>query len=278
MAKNLIDKIDSPVSKDAGEVLPKAPHLAKGKAPKRKAPSGPIDLPHIKKIIAITSGKGGVGKSTLAYGLAKAAAESGLRVGLLDADISGPSLPILADLPYEKDMVKIQDSLMQPLQKYGITMMSVGFLLDPTEAMAWRGPMVMGALRQLLAEVNWRAYQEVLDVLFIDTPPGTGDAHLTLIQKLKLDGAVVVTTPHNLAVSDILRGMTLLKNMDVPILGLVENMTHIKIDNKEVPVFGQSLGQGLAVKNKCPWLGAVPLVENPVDNIDFTTILAKIDI
>lgn len=174
------------------------------------------------RVIAVASGKGGVGKSTVAARLALALAEkSPGRVGLLDLDIYGPSLPVLFDL--EGVRPKVEDGEVVPLEAAGLKLMSIGFLVSEEKALAWRGPMVMGAAKQLLGEVKWGE----LDWLVIDTPPGTGDAHLTLMQRAKIDGAVIVSTPSPLALADMRRGAALFAKMGVPLLGLVENMASL---------------------------------------------------
>lgn len=170
------------------------------------------------RVIAVASGKGGVGKSTVAARLALALSARGDKVGLLDLDIYGPSLPVLFDLDGVRPEVK--DGKVMPLTAAGLTLMSIGFLVDQSQALAWRGPMVMGASKQLLDDVSWPS----LDWLIIDTPPGTGDAHITLLQRTRIDGAVIVTTPSPLAVADVRRGAALFRKMNTPILGLVENM------------------------------------------------------
>ncbi|RFB04442.1 P-loop NTPase [Parvularcula marina] len=187
-----------------------------------------------KRVIAVASGKGGVGKSTIAARLAIALAnQSKGRVGLLDLDIYGPSLPVMFDL--EGVNPKVDEGQVIPLEAAGLSLMSIGFLVSEEKALAWRGPMVMGASKQLLDEVRWGP----LDWLIIDTPPGTGDAHLTLLQRTRIDGAIIVTTPSPLALADMKRGATLFRQMEVPILGLVENMACLP-DGSPSP-FGDTL-------------------------------------
>lgn len=173
------------------------------------------------RVIAVASGKGGVGKSTIAAHLAMSLAARGEQVGLLDLDIYGPSLPILFGLTGTRP--KVEDGMAIPLTAAGLSLMSIGFLVGEEQALAWRGPMVMGAAKQLLDEVRWPE----LDWLIIDTPPGTGDAHITLMQRTRIDGAIIVTTPSPLAVADVRRGAALFRKMDTPILGLVENMSQL---------------------------------------------------
>lgn len=180
----------------------------------------------------MASGKGGVGKSTVAAQLALALSRRGDTVGLLDLDIHGPSLPVMFDL--EGLRPEVVDGQIMPLSAAGLQLMSIGFLVSEEQALAWRGPMVMGAARQLLDEVRWPA----LDWLVIDTPPGTGDTHLTLLQRTRIDGAIIVTTPSVLALADVRRGAALFRRMEVPILGLVENMALLPDGG---PLFGPPL-------------------------------------
>ena len=176
-------------------------------------------LPGVKHIVAVASGKGGVGKSTTAVNLAVALARAGHRVGLLDADIYGPSLPQMLGVHRKPD---VKGDRMQPLETWGVRWLSIGLLVDPETAMVWRGPMVMGALTQLLGQVDWGT----LDIMILDMPPGTGDAQLTIAQKLKLAGALIVSTPQDVALADARRGVRMFEKTQVPVLGLVENMSY----------------------------------------------------
>ncbi|MFQ5355392.1 MAG: iron-sulfur cluster carrier protein ApbC [Mariprofundaceae bacterium] len=180
---------------------------------------GMTPVPGIRNIIAVASGKGGVGKSTIAVNLAVNLAETGAAVGLLDADIYGPSIPRMLGLTGEKP--RVEDKRLQPLRNFGLKTMSIGFLVPENQAMIWRGPMVAGAIGQLLNDVNWGE----LDYLIIDLPPGTGDAQLTLSQKVPVTGAIVVTTPQDIALLDCQKGIAMFKKVNVPVLGLVENMS-----------------------------------------------------
>ncbi len=202
------------------------------------------------KIIAVASGKGGVGKSTVSAKLALALAAQGARVGLLDLDIYGPSLPVLFDL--EGVRPKVADGMVHPLETAGISLMSIGFLVGEEQALAWRGPMVMGAAKQLLYEVRWPE----LDWIIIDTPPGTGDAHLTLLQRTRIDGAVLVSTPSPLAIADVKRGAALFKKMDVPLLGLVENMATLPDGSRP---FGNGLDEAALTSLALNRLVSLPL-------------------
>jgi ATP-binding protein involved in chromosome partitioning len=212
-------------------------------------------LPAIKNIIAVASGKGGVGKSTVAVNLALALSIDGANVGVLDADIYGPSQPRMLGVkrkPESKDGRSIE-----PVEAHGLQSMSIGFLIDEETPMVWRGPMVTQALEQLLKETNWRD----LDYLVIDLPPGTGDTQLTLAQKVPVSGAVIVTTPQEIALLDARKGLKMFEKVDVPILGIVENMsTHICSHcGHEEHIFGEGGGSRLAKENNVPFLGALPL-------------------
>jgi ATP-binding protein involved in chromosome partitioning len=219
-----------------------------------KAPAPPL-LPGVKNVIAVASGKGGVGKSTVAVNLAVALAQGGLRVGLLDADIYGPSLPRMLGL---KAKPEVKDGVMLPLHAWGVICMSIGFLVEEDTAMIWRGPMVMGALNQLLGQVAWGD----LDVLVIDLPPGTGDAQLTLAQKVKLRGAVIVSTPQDIALIDARRGVKMFEQVKVPVLGIVENMSyfHCPNCNHRTDIFGHGGAVDEAARIGVPLLGEVPLL------------------
>ncbi len=210
-------------------------------------------LEGVKAIIAIASGKGGVGKSTVAANLAVALAARGLKVGLLDADIYGPSLPTLFGLSGRPQM---QDSKIVPFEAFGVKLMSIGFLVDPEQAVAWRGPMVMGAVRQLMSDVAWGD----LDIMLIDTPPGTGDTHLSLIQSKRLTGAVIVSTPQEMALADMRRGVTLFRQTQTPVVGVIENMAWLETANGERQyVFGEGGARKAAAELDAPFLGAIPL-------------------
>jgi ATP-binding protein involved in chromosome partitioning len=225
-------------------------------APARAQPAqaAPI-LPEVKAIVAVASGKGGVGKSTTAVNLALALAASGLRVGILDADIYGPSLPMLmgiSERPKSLDGKKLE-----PIEKYGLACMSIGFLVPADTPTIWRGPMVMGALQQLMAEVNWGAR----DILIVDMPPGTGDAQLTMAQRVPLAGAVIVSTPQDLALIDARKGLNMFRKVDVPVLGIIENMSTFVCPKcgERSDIFGHGGAEREAEKLDIPFLGGVPL-------------------
>ena len=212
-------------------------------------------LPNVKNIIAIASGKGGVGKSTTAVNLALALSTEGASVGLLDADIYGPSIPMMMGVTGKPE--SLDGKHMEPLFNHGIQVMSIGFLVEPDQAMIWRGPMATQALDQLLRQTSWRD----LDYLIIDMPPGTGDIQLTLSQRVPLTGAVIVTTPQDIALLDAKKGIKMFEKVGVPILGIVENMAvHIcsKCGHAE-HIFGQDGGKKMAADYAMDYLGALPL-------------------
>ena len=210
-------------------------------------------LSGVKNVIAIASGKGGVGKSTLTANLAVAMARQGLKVGLLDADIYGPSVPTLFGL---SGKAEIRDGKIIPFEAFGVRTMSMGFLVEADRALAWRGPMVMGALKQLMGDVEWGE----LDVLLIDTPPGTGDAHLSLIQSKSLTGAVIISTPQEMALADMRRGVALFRKTETPILGVVENMAWLELpDGERQYIFGEGGAEREAAALNTKFLGAIPL-------------------
>jgi ATP-binding protein involved in chromosome partitioning len=223
--------------------------------PAPKPPQKPV-APGVKAIIAVASGKGGVGKSTVAVNLAAAAAQAGLRVGLLDADIYGPSLPILLNIHSGPPELDSERNMIPPIVQ-GIKVMSIGFLLDASRALVWRGPMVHSAINQMLRDVAWGE----LDVLFVDMPPGTGDAQLTLAQNGRLAGAVIVSTPQDLALADARRGVAMFEKVNVPILGIIENMsTHVCSNCGHTEhIFGHGGAKLEAEKLGVPFLGELPL-------------------
>ena len=212
-------------------------------------------LPQVKNIVAVASGKGGVGKSTTAANLALALAAEGARVGLLDADIYGPSMPIMMGVSGRPESLDGQN--MEPLENYGVQVMSIGFLVDPDEAMIWRGPMATQALDQLLRQTSWKE----LDYLIVDMPPGTGDIQLSLSQRVPMTGAVIVTTPQDIALADAKKGVAMFEKVGVPILGLVENMAvHVCSNCGHVEhIFGAEGGKRYAAQKGIDYLGALPL-------------------
>jgi ATP-binding protein involved in chromosome partitioning len=214
------------------------------------------EIPGVKRIIAVASGKGGVGKSTVAVNIALGLSRLGLRIGLLDADIYGPSIPLMMNLKHKRPELK-PNKFMLPLTNYGVKCISSGFLVPDDLAYVWRGPMVMGAVQQLLYQVEWGE----LDVMVIDMPPGTGDAHLTVTQRVPVSGAVIVSTPQDIALIDARRGITMFKNVNVPILGIIENMSGFVCPNcHEVSyIFGHGGAKQTAHQLGVDFLGEIPL-------------------
>jgi len=228
-------------------------------------------LSGVKNIIAVVSGKGGVGKSTVASNFALALAESGAKVGLMDADIYGPSVHIMFGVRGERPMMKEGEGgkgLIVPLERYGIKLMSIGLLVDEKQAVVWRGPMVSSAIRQFVSDVDWGE----LDYLVIDMPPGTGDIHLTIVQTVPVTGVIVVTTPQLVALADAKKGIAMFNQaqLKVPVIGLVENMsyftpevpTSIGIPDSKYYIFGKEGGKKLAEEYDIPFLGEIPLVQS----------------
>jgi ATP-binding protein involved in chromosome partitioning len=221
-------------------------------------------LPGVKNIIAVVSGKGGVGKSTVSANLALSLASGGARVGLLDADIYGPSVPIMFGVRGERPMMTEVNGkpMIIPLERYGIKLLSIGLLVDEKNAVVWRGPMASSAIRQFITDVNW----DELDYLVIDMPPGTGDIHLTLMQTAPVTGVVVVTTPQDVALADARKGIAMFgqAQMNVPIIGLVENMSYFtpaELPDHKYYIFGKEGGKRLADEYDLPFLGQIPLVQ-----------------
>jgi ATP-binding protein involved in chromosome partitioning len=227
---------------------------AHGAAPHAGA-KAPLLLPEVKAIVAVASGKGGVGKSTVAVNLAVSLAKQGHRTGLLDADIYGPSLPRMLGVHQKPE---VRDDKMIPLQAWGLSCMSIGFLVDEETPMIWRGPMVMGALEQMMGQVSWGP----LDVLVVDMPPGTGDAQLTMAQRVSLTGAVIVSTPQDIALLDARRGVKMFEKTRVPVLGLVENMSFFCCPNcgHRTDIFGHGGARAEAARLNIEFLGEIPLL------------------
>ncbi len=235
---------------------PKAPEPPQLKVGRHPTPqSGPAPVAGVDRIIAVGSGKGGVGKSTVSSNLAVALAKEGRRVGLLDADIYGPSQPRMMGV--SKRPGSPDGKTIIPLQAHGVTMMSIGLMVDPDKAVVWRGPMLMGALQQMLGQVQWGD----LDVLIVDLPPGTGDVQLTLCQKTQLTGAVVVSTPQDVALIDARKAIDMFNNLHTPVLGLIENMSTFVCPtcNSEWDIFGQGGVAAEAKRMNLPFLGALPI-------------------
>ncbi len=213
---------------------------------------GLLEVP-VKNAIAVASGKGGVGKSTVAVNLAVSLAQSGAKVGLLDADIYGPNIPTMMGV---EKLPPPQDEKLVPAESYGVQLMSIGFLVKPEQPLIWRGPMLHSAIRQFLTDVLW----DELDYLVIDLPPGTGDAQLSLSQSLPLSGGVIVTLPQQVSLDDARRGLMMFRQLEVPVLGVIENMSYLELpDGTRMDVFGSGGGQQLADEADVPFIGVIPM-------------------
>jgi ATP-binding protein involved in chromosome partitioning len=239
-------KVDAPKEKKVNEI--------KGKP-----------IPGIQNIIAIASGKGGVGKSTITANLAVSLSKMGFRVGLLDADIYGPSIPTMFDVENEKPLsVKVNGkSKMKPIESYGVKILSIGFFTKPNQAVIWRGPMAGKALNQMIFDANWGK----LDFLLVDLPPGTGDIHLSIMQSMPITGAVIVSTPQNVALADARKGVAMFqqKSINVPVLGIVENMAYFtpeELPDNKYYIFGEAGAKRLSDDINVPFLGEIPLVQS----------------
>lgn len=222
-------------------------------------------LPGVKNIIAVASGKGGVGKSTVAANLAAGLARDGFSVGLVDADIYGPSMPIMFDVENEKPRVKEINgkNYILPVENYGVKILSIGFFADTSQAIVWRGPMASKALNQMFSDVHWGE----LDYVIVDLPPGTGDIHLSLVQAVPLTGAIVVSTPQNIALADAKKAVSMFQMdvINVPVLGIVENMSYFTPDDlpdRKYYIFGREGARNLAADLKVPFLGELPLIQS----------------
>ena len=241
---------------------------------KRGAPTGsgpqPAVMGGVRNIIAVASGKGGVGKSTVAANLAVALAEEGAAVGLVDTDIYGPSVPTMFGIPTSEKPRVTEERKIIPLEKHGIKLLSMGFLVDQDQAVVWRGPMVSSAVRQFLSDTAWGD----LDYLVLDLPPGTGDIQLTIVQTVPLTGAVIVSTPQEVALADARKGVAMFKNVNVPVLGIVENMAYFTppdLPDRKYYLFGEGGARRLAETLSVPFLGEVPLEQGLRESGDHGT-------
>ena len=232
---------------------------------KADAPIKGEPIKGISSIVAISSGKGGVGKSTVTSNIAVTLAQMGFQVGVLDADIYGPSIPTMMDMEGERPMSINVDgkSKMQPIENYGVKVLSIGFFTQPNQAVIWRGPMASKALNQMIFDAAWGE----LDFLLIDLPPGTGDIHLSIVQSLPISGAIVVSTPQNVALADAKKGIAMFQqdSIQVPVLGIVENMSYFtpqELPENKYYIFGKEGAKNLATDTKVPFLGEIPLVQS----------------
>ena len=239
----------------SGGVQPASAHRHPPQPPGGSPMSRQAEIPGVRAIIAVASGKGGVGKSTTALNLALGLRDLGLKVGLLDADIYGPSVPRLTGIHNKPELD--DNRKMIPIERFGISIMSIGFLVEEDTAMIWRGPMVMSAITQMLRDVAWGT----LDVLVVDMPPGTGDAQLTLAQNVPLKGAVIISTPQDLSLIDARRGLAMFKKVNVPVLGIVENMSYFQCPHcgERSDIFGHGGARHEAERLGVPFLGEIPL-------------------
>ncbi len=271
-----VTKASAILTAEKAPVAERPPSAARSKAdPHGMEKNPPLDIP-AKKIIVIASGKGGVGKSTVAANIAAGLAnldqlstgkkpflKRGLRIGLLDADIYGPSQPLMmGDQSYKPELNKKKQLI--PMEAHGLKIMSIGFMVDQEKALVWRGPMAQSAFYQLLRDVEWGSVKEPLDYLIIDMPPGTGDVQLTLAQKVKVDGAIIVSTPQDVALIDARRAVEMFGKTDVPVLGVIENMSHFTCSNcgHEEHIFGHDGAREEAKQLDVAFLGGVPLSKN----------------
>ena len=213
-------------------------------------------LPGVKNTIAVASGKGGVGKSTVAVNLAVALAQEGAAVGLVDADVYGPSIPLMMGIK-AGERPRVHNQRLQPMENWGVKLMSIGFLVDPMQAVIWRGPMASGAVKQFMSDVDWGE----LDYLIFDLPPGTGDIQLTLVQTIPLTGAVIVTTPQDISLADARKGFVMFEKVNVPVLGIVENMSYYVCSHcgQREEIFDNGGGRRAADELEVPFLGEIPI-------------------
>jgi ATP-binding protein involved in chromosome partitioning len=264
--KRACERILKEEIEDVGDINVKVVTQVKPIPPR---PSDPLE--DIKHIIAISSGKGGVGKSTVAANLAVAFANTGAKVGLIDADVFGPSIPKMFGIEEEKPYMTKKNGIdkIVPIEKYGVKLLSIGLFVDPKDATIWRGPMASNALKQMVTDGDW----EGLDYLFIDLPPGTSDIHITVSQDIKLTGAIIVSTPQDVALADVIKGINMFRNkgIEVPVLGLIENMawfTPEELPDNKYYIFGTGGCQRLSEEMGVPLLGQIPLIQSIRENGD----------
>ena len=262
--KKIETEISKAIREQVSEKLQVKVNVSTIAAEKKPSPVQEKKLPGIQNIIAIASGKGGVGKSTITANTAISLSKMGFKVGILDADVYGPSMHLMFDVAQEKPISVQEDgrSKMKPVENYGVKILSLGFFTNPNEAVIWRGPMASKALNQMIFDAAWGT----LDFLLIDLPPGTGDIHLSIVQALPITGAVVVSTPQNIALADAKKGVAMFqqKNINVPVLGIVENMSYFtpeELPNNKYYIFGQDGAKNLSQDIEAAFLGEVPLVQ-----------------
>jgi ATP-binding protein involved in chromosome partitioning len=257
LSHDLEKKFENVLIKDYPEIKKVNISLDAKPSQEKKTEKIPL-LSRVKYTVAVASGKGGVGKSTVAVNLAVAMAKTGAKVGLIDADIYGPSIPLMLGVK-EKPRVYQVDNVMKmmPVESYGVKLMSIGFLVDDDAPVIWRGPMASGAIKQFMSDVEW----DELDFLFFDMPPGTGDIQLTLVQTVPLSGAVIVTTPQEVSLIDARKGLAMFSRVNVPVYGIVENMSYFLAPDtgRKYDIFGQGGGEKLAAETSTPFLGGIPI-------------------
>lgn len=260
-----IERVHVVLTSEEPPLAPGAVRMRKGatvnadvQAPSGRPPQA-ARPPHVRHVVAVASGKGGVGKSTVAVNLACGLARLGLRVGLMDADVYGPSAPRMTGAADEPSFGP--DKKLAPVPAWGVKVMSIGLIIDEDAAAIWRGPMASSAIRQFINDVAWGSEAEPLDVLVVDFPPGTGDIQLTLSQRVAFDGAVIVTTPQEVALIDVRRGATMFRKTEVPIFGVVENMAYFPdpATGAPIPIFGRGGGRNMAAELDVPFLGEIPI-------------------
>ncbi len=274
MFKKSVDPFANTVKRNVKEILKK--HFSsKEIVVENRFPEVKVNqynpLQNVKNIVAVASGKGGVGKSTVTANLTVALAMNGYKVGLLDGDVYGPSIPKMFGVETEKPEVYLKDGkeLIKPIEKYGVKLLSIGFFVDSSQALIWRGAMATNALKQLIEQTEWGE----IDVLFIDMPPGTGDIHLTLVQTVAVTGVIIVTTPQEVALSDVVKGINMFRNqhINVPVLGIVENMswfTPTELPQNKYYIFGKGGGEKMAKEFNVKLLGQIPLVQSICESGD----------